>query len=276
VFYSADALDNDIAKLSKPAFAVNKTVLATLPQIDDTGVRDSGVYTTVLGINLRDQVRFNESVPLQFRYEAAGCRIDYSLANVFNMSRLWRDAVAAAFDDPGLCINGSRGFNNADSAYPQPTIVQPVALNFDPSGYDAGLIAETLDQSGGPQGADRPALSGVTSKCYEDDSCPFLTQRCMNIDTTQCFIPRTVKRCVPLVKDARSCRSGSRFEVIIEQGEVRTEVAGPRLTESAPPGEVAAGGVKPKPIRLTMTQSDGRKRQVAYTGVCILNSLECL
>ena len=95
--YSADRIDYDLSLL--PAFEVDNATLATVPQLTDAGYRDSGVFTAALGVNLRDQVRPNDMEPLQFKYEAADCRIFYSLANVFNYTRLWSDAVTAIFDD---------------------------------------------------------------------------------------------------------------------------------------------------------------------------------
>jgi hypothetical protein len=84
--YSADALDEDITTIG----INNDTAKALLPPTDINYQRDSGMFTNYLGVNLRDQVRLNDTSPLQFKYEAADCRIFYSLANVWNMLRLWR------------------------------------------------------------------------------------------------------------------------------------------------------------------------------------------
>lgn len=105
--YSADALDGDFEFVNN----LNQTESTSLPQ-----VRDSGIFTTYAGINLRDQVRPDDPVPLQFKYEAAHCRIYYTLANVYNMSRLWRDAASALWDDASLCVESSTGFATSSNA----------------------------------------------------------------------------------------------------------------------------------------------------------------
>ncbi|CCD42796.1 similar to peptidase S41 family protein [Botrytis cinerea T4] len=48
------------------------------------------VFVYFADINLRDQVRKNEEIPLQFAYEAADCRIYYTPQTVYNYTNLWR------------------------------------------------------------------------------------------------------------------------------------------------------------------------------------------
>lgn len=71
--YSAERLDYDFAT----AQSLNDTANDQLPQ-----VRDPGVYTTWFGFNLRDQIRKDDTTPLQFKYEAANCRIYVSHSTV--------------------------------------------------------------------------------------------------------------------------------------------------------------------------------------------------
>lgn len=112
--YSADHLD----ALFAHAGEISRLANASLPNIPvDHDVRDQGMWTTFAGFTLRDQLREEdagageEPIPLQFRYEAADCRIYYTLRNIWNMTQLWRDAAAAAWDDPTLCVEGSTGFS---------------------------------------------------------------------------------------------------------------------------------------------------------------------
>jgi hypothetical protein len=46
------------------------------------------VYVLDAAVNLRDQVRFKETTPLQFAYEAADCRIFYTTITVMNWTAL--------------------------------------------------------------------------------------------------------------------------------------------------------------------------------------------
>jgi hypothetical protein len=68
------------------------------------------VYVTFADINLRDQVRRNETIPLQFAYEAADCRIFYTPQTVYNYTRLWQYAADAIWSKASLCVQGSTGF----------------------------------------------------------------------------------------------------------------------------------------------------------------------
>lgn len=213
--YSADQIDNRIETLSNPAFGVDETVLATVPQLTDFGFRDSGVYTAVLGINLRDQVRPDDTVPLQFKYEAADCRIFYTLKNVYNMPNLWRDTVTAAFDDPSLCVEGSTGFTNASKPAPEPIVTNSISPAFSFSAPDTVLIDNALDQSGGPQDKKTQAFSTTITACLDGDSCQFRNQRCEVVDLRVCNTAyTTVKaaRCVPY--STGSCPVGTVWKVM--------------------------------------------------------------
>jgi hypothetical protein len=87
----------------KPASQLS-SLAGLLPSVE------SGIFTSVLAVNLRNQIRASDTTPLQFHYEAASCRIFYTLDNVYKMSKLWRDTVSAAFDDRSRCVQGSTGF----------------------------------------------------------------------------------------------------------------------------------------------------------------------
>ena len=61
-------------------------------------------------VNLRDQVRRGaETLPLQFAYEAADCRIFYTPQTVYNQSNLWQYAADAIWTTPSKCVAGSTG-----------------------------------------------------------------------------------------------------------------------------------------------------------------------
>jgi hypothetical protein len=77
--YDASQLDADFEFVSETI--ENTTAAALLPNRTD-----HGMWINTAGINIRDQVRASDNTPLQFKYEAADCRIYYTKANVFNMS----------------------------------------------------------------------------------------------------------------------------------------------------------------------------------------------
>jgi hypothetical protein len=98
--YSLDALDDYI----EFAQELNETANVTLPR------RQQDVLITSADVNLRDQIRRNDTMPLQFAYEAADCRIFFTPKTVFNMQNLWQYAADAIWNDPNKCVQGSTGY----------------------------------------------------------------------------------------------------------------------------------------------------------------------
>lgn len=133
--YEAGALDYDIDGALEIAAAGGHRRL-----LDN---RDTGMVLNHAGITLRHQVRANDDVPLQFKFLPADCRLYYTLANVWNMSALWRDVSHAAFIDPSMCVEGStgsaakpdtgNGVSSTTGNDSRPAVAVPVApaLNFD-------------------------------------------------------------------------------------------------------------------------------------------------
>ncbi|KAF8862096.1 hypothetical protein BDZ45DRAFT_224480 [Acephala macrosclerotiorum] len=111
--YTTDELDSNIEfaqeiieyddSSANPYFLPNRTT-------------ELNVQVTFASINLRDQVRPNETTPLQFAYEAADCRIFYTPRTFYNYSALWQYAADAIWTNPNLCVNGSTGFASQPGA----------------------------------------------------------------------------------------------------------------------------------------------------------------
>lgn len=146
--YTAAALDEDF---------VNATDFVTLngdyrPSNDSLALlsalpRETGMWVNSAGFSLRDQVRSaDDPEPLQLKYQPADCRIYWTLDNVVNFTRLWSDAAAATWDDPGRCVAGSTSSKSTtttnndfvppppprlyDAAPPKPVVP---GIDFDPS-----------------------------------------------------------------------------------------------------------------------------------------------
>jgi len=188
--YSAEDLDDDFFEAS----SVNETASALLPQN-----RDPGIYIISAGFNLRDQVRLGDPVPLQFKYEAADCRIYYTLANVYNMSRLWRDVATAAWDDPSLCVANSTGFptaaNNTAASPPPAFTAQSFSLNPGSSNY----VDFEDDETGGLTDSRQPPSrnSGI-QLCLSNGRCADGVSTCQSIVVScQSGGTRTVSACLP-------------------------------------------------------------------------------
>jgi hypothetical protein len=107
--YSTDTLDANInftqviLSLESPP-SPNVTFLPNRTQALD-------VYVTYASINLRDQVRNTSTIPIQFAYEAADCRIFYTPQTIYNYTALWQYAADAIWSKPSLCVSGSTGFS---------------------------------------------------------------------------------------------------------------------------------------------------------------------
>jgi hypothetical protein len=212
VLYDAGSLDDDFSF----AQLVNETGNQTLPL-----VRDPGIFTYWMGFNLRDQIRKDDAEPLQFKYLAADCRLYYTLANVYNMSRLWRDVANANWVDRSLCVPGSTGFaasgnttiseTTLPNAPPIPPSV-PIVLPEANWGTNETLIADSgedsLEDATGL--AKRP--SGSIVRCDNDVSCSGNNQ-CLPI-TVKCSSSTsltTVKACLPRCKKSTGCSNANTF-----------------------------------------------------------------
>ena len=119
--YHAIAHDEDIEFAKR----VNRSLI--LPD------RRAAKYVDYASFNLKDSVRQGDSVPLQFLYEPATCRIFYTTRTVYNYLNLWNYVVDAIWRNPSLCIAGTaNGTDNATSLSsilpgPQSDRPQPIA-----------------------------------------------------------------------------------------------------------------------------------------------------
>lgn len=210
--FSADTLDQYLKFL--PSNERNNTFLDSVPRLNQDGYRDSGMYTRFLGVNLRDQVRPNDTIPLQFKYEAADCRIFYTLDNVYNMSRLWRDVVSASFDDPSLCVANSTGFRDSSKPAPVPSSIKPVALDLNFTNRDIlpVLTGPGLDLSGGPKDGDPIRSSGRVTICDNQD-CP--GGECIQVEVKDCETRSTqeLNLCVPVTGNEYDCPANTEWKV---------------------------------------------------------------
>ncbi|KAI4924401.1 uncharacterized protein J4E92_007482 [Alternaria infectoria] len=123
--YSADALDFDFDEGLEDSPVEKPEVVSQLPDRTDTGI-----WINYAGFTIRNQVRGTEFTPLQFQYQAADCRIYYTLETIYNMTQLWDYTARATWDDQTLCVQDSTGYptaRNKTSAKPPPS-ARPAAL----------------------------------------------------------------------------------------------------------------------------------------------------
>lgn len=260
--------------LSVPEFNVDNATLATVPHLTDRGYRDSGVFTAAFGINLRDQVRPDDPVPLQFKYEPADCRIFYSLANAFNFTRLWSDAVIAAFDDNSMCVDGSTGFSRSSNDVPKSATNIPLSLSFDIAQPDAALFDENLDQSGGPQNSEQAAQSFSIQYCSSAGTCPSpQVQKCESVQATICGILDTYNLCLPQTLYSNQCDpTTTKWEPILDElgrgglskRALPSSLVAPKITGAKPP----VGGAAPAPPKLGVTVKNQPAQPVKKYGQC--------
>jgi hypothetical protein len=201
VLYDAGSLDDDFSF----AQLVNETGNQTLPL-----VRDPGIFTYWMGFNLRDQIRKDDAEPLQFKYLAADCRLYYTLANVYNMSRLWRDVAEANWVDQSLCVPGSQGFASSGNATvsepplppttPDTTLIVPDA-NF---GLNSTLLEDDSSDSIQDSAGQIKRVSGQILPCDGGTFCSG-TSKCLPISVMCSSGAITTKVCLPRCKKSTGC-----------------------------------------------------------------------
>ena len=152
-------------------------------------------------------MRKGETTPLQFKYEAADCRIYYTVSNIYNMTRLWHDVAAAAFEDSSLCVDGSQGFsatnNTSPKAPPKPTSQIPI-LSLDMTGvHQAKWDDDPSDSLQNPKGRQRARtgyqLCPSSKVCDIGYACRSVPVTCAKEGT------RTVFACLPACQKSAQC-----------------------------------------------------------------------
>lgn len=104
--YSSGDLDADF----EVGEDLNATAGALLPS------RMEDIFVLYAGINIRDQIRRGQNIPLQFLYEAANCRIFYTPYTFNNLTKLWKYAADAIWTKPELCVQDSTGYASTGKA----------------------------------------------------------------------------------------------------------------------------------------------------------------
>jgi hypothetical protein len=157
------------------------------------------------GINVRDQVRKGEDVPLQFLYEGADSRIFYTPETVYNYTTLWQYAADAMWNDPQKCITGSTGYSSVNetlTAAPVQDVLQP-ASSGPPVKLGAKIATILADDSLKPE----PVTSSAKSIEHKDgtkcsskitcsvDHCCLRTFGKCHTNGAMINVPTCVSRC---------------------------------------------------------------------------------
>ena len=169
--YTFSPFDGDLDADIAFAISINSTVSAAFPDISED------VYINYASLNLRDQILPNETVPLQFVYEAADCRIFYTLRNIYNYTALWHDAVNIVWHNSSLCVQGSTGYNTnsttSDTTGPpdaHPSVAYNISgilgINGTTSDFIAGFSGEQVDGT-------RSTVSSPGTPCGAHGSAPY-------------------------------------------------------------------------------------------------------
>ncbi|KAF2677117.1 hypothetical protein K458DRAFT_320524, partial [Lentithecium fluviatile CBS 122367] len=201
LIYSADALNLDYEWLNS---TVNDTeAYSRLPP--PSIWNDSGLWVHDATFNIRDVIRENDTIPLQFKYDAAQCRIYYTLNNVYNMTRLWRDTAVATWTDPSLCVQDSVGYAKGPN---MTTTKSPPERTTQSPTLDLGEIDDVdfyINSTGGLVAGRSLADSnnqkleecGANKSCGQSYKCKPLTVSCPKGGKSQSqTVPLCVKRCL--------------------------------------------------------------------------------
>ena len=104
--YDTFSLDDDIYE----AIIFNDSASAALPS--SHYAEEIDFFVTSAYFNLRDQIRQgpDEYFPQQFAYEAANCRIYWTMSTFNNFRNLWQYAADAIWTKPELCVKDSANY----------------------------------------------------------------------------------------------------------------------------------------------------------------------
>jgi hypothetical protein len=153
-YYTSGDIDNNI----NYAESINTTTVNYLPTRTD-----NDFYVTRLGVNLRDQIRKSEYVPLQFVYEAANCRIFYTPQTIYNYTNLWNYAANAIYSKPELCVQGSTGYATSNATDTKIPLNATAAFNVNVSYNISGIIRLSGSDDGFNIGVSRRISDGFVS-----------------------------------------------------------------------------------------------------------------
>lgn len=205
-FYDTESLDEHIQGVQEYLQDLNDTANALLPN------RTIDLYVSYATVNLRDQVRQDEHVPLQFLYEAANCRIFYTPKTWYNYTALWQYAADAIWTDPDLCVQGSTGYattaaesisvvktapSAAQGSKSQPDLTGIISLSGKPGEFPAAFGGANIIPD---DDAKRSSVSGspCTRKCAGHFECR-LVQTCKDNKKAE------EKQCVPTCSSLHKC-----------------------------------------------------------------------
>lgn len=208
--YSLSVLDANIVFVQNLLASASSPDAGFLP--NRTTAND--VYIVDAGINLRDQIRQDDEVPLQFTYEAADCRIFWTPKTIFNYAALWQYAADAIWSNTSLCVSGSTVNSNPQTAgngSPAPPKPSSKASPFNVTEYISSLSNQipALDSSTLEEGDGLSAGGGVNGRarsatfrdCSIDANGYFFCSQgysCQNIQrcsSSQTFSPTCVETC---------------------------------------------------------------------------------
>jgi hypothetical protein len=255
--YSGEALDYDLNNIND--VLARPDILETLPSRED-----KGMWINFAGINLKDQLREGDDsrIPLQFRYEAADCRIYYTLDNVYNMTRLWRDVAAAAWEDPSLCVEDSTGYAARPDAESPPKQPPPRSAQAPEVTFTLGDV-ETPDHGWNTtlDLINRETKRSISSKdvvlCNRDRTCGG-SARCENVPVvcpdgkTTKHLPVCLARCT---NRGAACNDGMKCDYTQNAVESKSQLP-------ARGGVVGQGGPRAKYERVTVLDGYCKPKKV--------------
>ena len=125
--YQYSNVDSDIKLATE---LTNKTLKELFPEITVHQCPYQGFSGE---LNLKDQIRRGEDIPVQFLYEASDCRLFYTPAMIVDYAILWKAAADALWGN-GTCVQGSTGQSSAGNVTQTDAIQASTASAMETSG----------------------------------------------------------------------------------------------------------------------------------------------
>ena len=268
--YNADDLDNDIAFVIQ----VNSSVSDQLPA---SHVNDDRLFSiNSATFNLRDQIRegADEYFPQQFAYEAAYCRIYWTMSTFNNFTNLWKYAANAVWNDSSLCVKDSMNYpspSQTDTVGPsesQKVSWAAASFNSSPFGSISGGVVNPGYIGSNDGIADDSIIpnNALDKHCDPSrrNSCPGRGQTCTGIEFCMQGVYKTDTQCKQVCTSSQSCgvdSKGVRTFCNIYDSKCTKGTNGQIVCNYLADSRIGSGGRK-------STTGANNTRAYAYTGFC--------
>lgn len=121
---SAEIIRDDVQMLVKlGGIADMRSAEAILPGLIPLPLGDiKGTVQSEYGINTRNHILPNDTIPSMMRFEPADCHFYFTPENVANVRQMWHDAVDIAWNGKACAVGGFRANTSSSGLASNPPV----------------------------------------------------------------------------------------------------------------------------------------------------------